>query len=210
MKLKLNRLKSVYVNLDKDTYKNDQIKNFLNNFGFKYITRVSGIPTPENYYVGNTKSLLNAVNQYSGEPMLVFEDDAFPYMFVNEIDIPDDADAVWLGYSWLGAVINGNPNETKIGFLHTDVPGYPHLSKISGCLTMHSVLFISNRFVKDVIKTVELSIENSKDQVYVFDWIVANLQPKYNIYALNVPAFCQNDINKPQMIDWTTRLIKDI
>jgi hypothetical protein len=210
MKIKLNRLKAVYVNLDKDTYKNDQIRKVLKNFGFKYTTRVSGIPTPEDYSIGNRTSLLNAVNQYSGEPMLVFEDDAFPYMFVNEIDVPDDADAVWLGYSWWGAVINGNPNETKIGFLHTDVPGYPHLSKISGCLTMHSVLFISNRFVKDIQGTTELSIKNSKDTSVFFDWIVANLQSKYNVYALNVPAFCQNDINKPQMIDWTTRLIKDI
>jgi hypothetical protein len=75
---------------------------------------------------------------------------------------------------------------------------------------MHSVLFISNRFVKDIQGTTELSIKNSKDTSVFFDWIVSNLQPKYNVYALNVPAFCQNDINKPQMIDWTTRLIKDI
>jgi hypothetical protein len=212
MKLKLNELKCVYVNLDKETHKNDQIKKVFKNFGFEDVIRISGIPTPENYAIGNTASLLNAVNYYNGNPMLVFEDDAFPYMFVNEIDIPDNADAVWLGYSRWGAVIEGRPNETKEGFLYNEVPGYPHLSKVSGCLTAHAILFISNRFVKDIQKTVRLSIKKSKDKniFTFFDWTVANLQHNYNIYALNIPAFCQNDINKPEMIDFTTTLLKDI
>lgn len=210
MKLKLNELKCVYVNLDKETHKNDQIKKVFKNFGFEDVVRVSGIPTPENYAIGNTASLLNAVSNHNGDPMLVFEDDAFPYMFVNEIDIPDGADAVWLGYSHWGAVIGGKPNETKPGFSHTDVPGYPHLSKVSGCLTAHALLFISDRFVKDVQSMVELSIKNSKNEAIFFDWTVANLQHKYNIYALNIPAFCQNDINKPEMIDFTTTLLKDV
>jgi hypothetical protein len=210
MKLKLNKLKTVYTNLDKEIYKNNQIKMVLKNFGFEDVTRVPGIFTPENYFIGGTKCLLNAINHYSGEPMLLFEDDAFPYMFVDEMDVPDDADAVWLGYSWWGAVIGGNSNETKEGFFHTSVPGYPHLSKVSGCLTTHAVLFISNKFVNSVQNKVKLSIENSANQTDAFDWILANVHPDYNIYAPNIPAFCQNDINKPQMIEYTTRLMKDI
>jgi hypothetical protein len=210
MKIKLNELKSVYVNLDEEKYKDNQIKKILKNFGFNDIIRVSGIRTPENYHIGTKQSLLNAINHYSGEPFLIFEDDAFPYMFVNEMDIPDDADAVWLGYSWWGAVIGGKSNETKGGFLHTSVPGYPHLSKVSGCLTTHSMLFISDKFVKDVQNTIELNIKNSKDNPDAIDWILANMHPEYNIYALNIPVFCQNDIDKPQMIEYTTRLMKDI
>jgi hypothetical protein len=210
MKIKLNELKSVYVNLDEEKYKDNQIKKILKNFGFENVIRVPGIRTPKNYYIGNKQSLLNAVSHYSGEPIIVFEDDAFPYMFINEIDIPDDADAVWLGYSWWGAVIGGKSNETKEGFSHISVSEYPHLSKVSGCLTTHSVLFISDKFVKDVQNTIELNLKNLKNNLDAWDWIVAGLHPKYNIYALNVPAFCQNDINKPQMIEYTTRILEDI
>jgi hypothetical protein len=212
MKIKLNSLKAVYLTLDKNVHKNSQIKKVLENFGFKDVTRVSGVPTPENYFIGNVDSLLKAVNQYSGQPMLVFEDDAFPYMYVNEIEIPPDADAVWLGYSWWGAVVGGRSNETKLGFPHTSVPGYPHLSRIYGCLTVHAVLFISDRFVKAVKNTLELDIKTQKEpaKAKASDWMLGNLQPEYNVYALNVPAFCQNDINKSQMIDWTTKLLKDI
>jgi hypothetical protein len=39
MKLKLNELKPVYTNLDKETYRNNQIKEVFKNLGFEDVTR---------------------------------------------------------------------------------------------------------------------------------------------------------------------------
>ena len=212
MKIKLNELNVLYVNMDKDVDRDKQVNRMFKNFGFTKVSRIPGISTPDWYFNGNNQSMLNALSRYDKEPIIIFEDDAFPYKFVNEIDIPDDADAIWLGFSKWG--VNFKDPEldpaTDQGFKYEPVPEYPHLSKVFGCLTGHAILFISERFVNKAIDSIKSELDQKERKVNAYDLILGRLQPSYNVYTFNIPIFCQNDSGKPYMIDYTTAAIADI
>lgn len=204
MKIKLTDFPVMYINLDSAVQNNVQITRMFKDFNFTNVSRISAFATPENYLIGNNKSFRQALSSQPG-PFIIFEDDAFPYKFINEIDIPDDADALYLAISDWGfdyRIIDSDASRNNVEY--EKVEGYDHLVKIYNGLTAHAILYISDRFIANTIDKVNFALENRSSHLPAYDRILAEEQYKYNVYAMKTPIFCQHDTKKPWQVEMTT------
>lgn len=185
MKINLLDIPVFYINMSKDGHKRIHIQRQLEDLGFKNITRIDAVEDKVNGRVGLSKSQLKALSQVSA-PFIVLEDDADPNAFSPVIEVPDDADAVYLGNSQWGM------QSSHAGFYlkYKKVKGYPDILRIYNMLSSHAILYLNQEYVKMCQRTTKYCAE-----VYPMPMDVpfAMIQRFFNIYALNNPAFVQKD-----------------
>ena len=87
--------------MKKDVNKNNHIMQSLIELGFKNINRIEAIEDRVSGRRGLSKSQYKALTQVE-PPFIVLEDDCDPKYFRSEINVPDNADAVYLGNSAWG------------------------------------------------------------------------------------------------------------
>jgi GR25 family glycosyltransferase involved in LPS biosynthesis len=152
------------------------------------------------------KNALEESLNYSG-PVLILEDDASPTeWYSNTIDIPDDADAFYVG-----TCLNGisphwekmGPDEGCCGQLEV-LQRHESFYKISKMLTTHAILYISEKYKTDCYNLLQ---ENNGSRY--LDVLFASKMHNYNVYAPKYPLFYQNckDDNYDAYINTITPLI---
>lgn len=141
------------------------------------------ITTP--YTVGVARNHIDAISRsFGARPVLVLEDDATPTSFYqNEVEIPDDADALYLGTSIFGR-IRGETTQTVIA-----ANAGEHL-RIFNMLSLHAVIYLSSRYKALVTEILEKFIENP---VGGCDDPIADAMWKSKVYAVKKPFFFQQD-----------------
>ena len=141
MKLKLTDIPVVYINLDEATEKGERVQKSLEELGFKNIIRFSA----HKETIGKKGCAISHV--YALEevepPFLLIEDDCLPKDFVDEIEFPDDADAVYLGISSWGRMNSHSGPCVQ----HREVEGYPHLVRIYNMLSTHAILYLNPDYI---------------------------------------------------------------
>ena len=119
-------------------------------------------------------------------PFLLIEDDVV-WTGVESIDIPSDADAIYLGISYSGG---DRERDTHITGLSCEITPYSNTQcRVFNMLSAHAILYISRRYKEGVIK----ELEKIKDIMYNSDVIISRIQRNYTIYANNMPVFYQDD-----------------
>jgi hypothetical protein len=100
MKIKLTDLRAYYINLHSDKAKNRHTKKLLESLGFVHLNRSPGF-LEDNYIIGSGSAYQNVLISRceKGDPFILFEDDIELTHFDHIIDVPDDADAIYLGVS---------------------------------------------------------------------------------------------------------------
>jgi hypothetical protein len=207
MKINIPSLPAFYINME-DAYqrKNDFI-SWNNKLGFSNVTRITGVYS-EPYYVGLSKAFVNTLENgiALGEPFTVFEDDAAPTKhYVDEIEVPDDADAVYLGVSPWGfrrdQDIKGEANFN--GSVFKKINKFPEVFRIHSTLSCHAILYINKNYTKAALESYKKSIDlgHYGDAQIYFD----GLFDKYNVYAVG-PFFYQHDKNKPWVLEGTKNI----
>lgn len=185
MKINLLDIPVYYINMAKDVHKKEHIEKQLNDLGFKYINRIDAVEDKSNGRVGLSKSQMKALSQ-APAPFIVLEDDADPKHFVKEIEVPDDADALYLGNSQWGF------QSSHAGFYlkYKKVKDNPDIFRIFNMLSSHAILYLTNDYVNMCIRTTKYCAE-----VYAMPMDVpfAMIQRFFNIYAVNKPIFVQKD-----------------
>lgn len=203
MKIDLKEVATYFINLDQDFYKKSSIEKWLNNLGFKPPIRIPGIIFKP-YYFGLADATINAIQfgLKNNSMFLVFEDDAMPILddFDYVIEVPDDADAVWLGFTdWgycdSGIGDTGKPRLAKV----KSVEGFDNVYKAINVLTTHAVLYISPKFSLAAIESFKTKVYGTSLDIKL---VADGLFDKFNIYAVG-PLFYQNDPTKQFMIDAT-------
>jgi hypothetical protein len=118
---------------------------------------------------------------------IVFEDDVLCTEHYNPLlNIPDDADLVYLGTSAWG--IKNNISERN----NIDIEKYnDDFYRISYMTSTHAMLFVSDTFYNDMIVNLGNLIESSPPTMPL-DIHLANMQKDYRVYALAKPMFYQN------------------
>ena len=184
MNLDLKEIPAIYINLEKDVDKNESMKSMLNDCGFKNIIRVDAEYTPDNSLAGCSLSHYNALHEID-PPFIVFEDDCKVKNFSSTINIPDDADAVYLGISsW------GRMNSHSGPFVQYDnLKG--GLLRIYNMLSAHSVLYLDEEYTSLCRRISYNSYETAQHQDIGF----AEIQRYYNVYAFDQPFFYQTSSN---------------
>ena len=98
MKIDLRKIPAVYMNLKQHEDKNEQMQNLLKGCGFETIIRVEGPYIPDNPPAGCAGAHYNGLCEIN-PPFVLFEDDCLLHNFEPIVEVPDDADAVYLGTS---------------------------------------------------------------------------------------------------------------
>lgn len=166
----------------------DRAIQTLKEIGWDVVTVDGEITTP--YSIGVAKSLIKTLSN-AKLPVLLLEDDiAICDVVPTDIDIPDDADAIYLGTSQFG-ILRGN---TVMGGVVASAYN-SNLYRVFNMLGLHAVIYNSHKYISHVIEVLAEFINNPGliNIDYGCDNPIAKLHSKYNIYAVKKPMFYQND-----------------
>lgn len=171
-----------YINLSEHTHHKTAIQAELKELGFSSITRIEGV-LDENGKSGCTKAHKKALEHLSEteDPFIILEDDARIANFVSSIEVPDDADAVYLGNSRYG--LYGGRGTFRISAEKVSEDLY----RVYNMLGAHAILYINKDYARFIKEKVNFFIETGDDH----DKLRAETMKYFNIYALNHPLFYQ-------------------
>ena len=187
MKLNLRNLDTYYINLDEGEERRRRTESILNKLNFSSVTRVPGIKTDDGK-VGCARSQHKVLSDTSiPTPFLLLEDDI---LFTgNEdfyIEVPDDADALFLGVSqWARYFSFSGP------FLHYRRVD-DRIVQVYNMLSGHAVIYLSDEYrqvCSRISKYCGYQLLDHMDNGY------AEIQKYYNVYSLDLPMFKQNGHN---------------
>jgi len=181
----ITKIPAVYINLEKHKEKNDNMYNLLSSIGFETIERIEGVLDTENPVAGCSKAHHKALSSFEA-PFVLFEDDCvlFEKNIVTGIEIPDNADALYLGISSWGRMNGHN------GFYlqYDEFEEKSNLLRIYNMLGGHSIIYLTEDYRKMCEKVSYHAGYVIKDYQ---DVGFAEIQKFFNVYSLNHPMFYQ-------------------
>jgi len=178
MKINLKDIKVFYINRSDMPNRNKTMISMLDSLGLDY-TRVEAITRTDELYDIIADSHIQILKE-NNPPYLILEDDCLPFDYRDEIEVPDDADVVFLG------VTSGTTN------IHT--PKYEKINddvwRLKDMTSLHAVLYLNQNGEQWLYRARELAIKAEIG----FDMATAMLMPNAKIYGLNSPMWYQRDI----------------
>jgi hypothetical protein len=185
MEINLLKIPAVYMNLKQHQEKNERMQNLLNKCGFETIIRVEGAYKPNNPPAGCAGAHYNGLCEIE-PPFILFEDDCLLCNFKDTIEIPNDADAVYLGVSqWARYFSFSGP------FVHYEKIT-EDIVRVYNMLSGHSILYLTEDYVK---MCKRISLHASEVIGYNQDPGFAEVQKYFNVYSVNDPFFKQSGYN---------------
>jgi hypothetical protein len=186
MKINLTSIPVYYINLDDQDEKRKHTESMLKNFGFKYVERFSAIRHDAGRIIGCARSHY-AILKKQKPPFIILEDDCtLNKKFIDEIEIPDNADALYLGISHWGRYLNHSGPYVHTTKIDDDIV------RVHNMLATHAIMYLSESYV-DICKRVSYhfgyEIENHLDIGF------AEMHKFYNVYCLDNPLFRQYEWN---------------
>jgi hypothetical protein len=185
MKLKLTDIPVVYINLDDQIERRENIEKSLNELGFKNIIRVSAFKDRIGKR-GCAYSHAMALEEIE-PPFILLEDDCVPLNFVDEIQVPDDVDAVYLGISSWGRMNSHSGPCVQ----YDEVENYAGLLRVYNMVGAHAILYINPDYI-DLCKRIAYHGYLIADH---HDIGFAEVQKYYDVYAFDLPMFYQTSSN---------------
>jgi len=183
--INITNIPAVYINLEKHKEKNDSMYDLLSSVGFKIIERIEGVLDIENPVAGCSKAHHKALSSFKA-PFVLFEDDCvlFEKNVITQIQLPDDADALYLGISSWGRMNGHN------GFYlqYDQFEENTNLLRIYNMLGGHSIIYLTEDYRKICEKVSYHAGYVIKDYQ---DIGFAEIQKFFNVYSLNYPMFYQ-------------------
>lgn len=186
----ITKLHTFYINLDEKKDRNKKMQELLKNHGFTDFERFAGKKAANR--VGCSMShatLLEHVIKNNIYPVLILEDDLETYNFRKEIYVPDDADAMYLGFSRYGWNHNQDepfPKSLKITELNDEY------HRVYNMLARHAIIHFSPTYDRNCVEIMNNFISDP-DTHKAGDVSISKIHPYYKIYSLNEPIFYQND-----------------
>jgi hypothetical protein len=190
MILDITKIPTFYINLDEKKDRNKKMQELLKNHGFTDFERFPGKKAGRR--VGCSMShaaLLEHVIKHNIYPVLILEDDLETYNFRKEIYVPDDADAMYLGFSRYGWNHNQDepfPKSLKITELNDEY------HRVYNMLSRHAIIHFNPTYDRNCVDIMNNFICDP-DTYKAGDVSISKIHPYYKIYSLNEPIFYQND-----------------
>lgn len=186
MKINIKDIPTYYINLDSQEERRQSTEYTLNRLNFKSVTRVSGVVC-EDGKVGCARSQEKVLSEINETPFLLMEDDCiFTGIDEFEYDIPDNADALYIGMSQWARYLNFSGP-----FLHyTKVND--KIVRVYNMLAAHAVIYLNEDYKKACHRVANYCGYQLLDHM---DNGYAEIQKYYNVYALDLPLFKQSGHN---------------
>lgn len=188
--MNITELPVFYINLDEHVEKRESTEAVLASMGFTDVTRVAGVPH-KNSRLGCTmahaEALRVALNGSHG-PFLIVEDDIKVKNPNVIVDVPDSADALYLGISRWG-IYNGT------GHRRISVEQYsPELFRLYNMLSAHAIVYFNRDYARMLLKAYDFYFVTNDVQ----DKANAELMKYFEVYGLRDPIFFQEGINEKE------------
>ena len=186
MRIDIRTIPVHYINLDSQPERGSSAHQTLSSLGFSSINRVSGCTDPDPK-VGCALSHHKVMTDSgTGTPITVIEDDIVYTGAKFEYDIPDDADALYIGCSQWGRLLNFSGPFLQYKKVSDDVV------RVYNMLSAHSLVIFNDGYRQHLSRVAEYSANEHK---YHMDVGYAETQKYYKVYALNQPIFKQSGYN---------------
>lgn len=182
MKIKLTDVPVYYINLDEDDEKRKRTETMLKCLGFKYVNRFSAIKHEAGRIIGCARSHYEILKEQK-PPFIIIEDDcSLNKDFVDEIGLPDDSDALYLGISHWGRYLNHSGPYVHYEKINEEIV------RVYNMLATHAIMYLTEEYV-DICKRVAYYygyiIENHLDVGF------AEIHKLYNVYSFDEPLLRQ-------------------
>lgn len=178
------------MNLEHHVEKNENMNSMLKRLGFETIIRTDGVLDSDNPVAGCSKAHCKALSEFKA-PFILFEDDCliFEENFCPELEIPEDADALYLGISSWGRMNGHNGQYVQ----YDEFEEHPNLLRIYNMLGGHSIIYLNDFYREMCSKVAYHAGYKVKDYQ---DVGFAEIHRWFNVYSLNNPIFYQtsNDL----------------
>jgi hypothetical protein len=130
------------------------------------------------------RGLMTQIPGQPFKPFIMLEDDVSLSKPLDTLDVPDDADLLYVGIS------NCSMNDHQFHYAnyYTSVPEYPGIVRIKHMLSTHGIM-VCSALGAAVIQRTMLEVFLSDKP---WDIPLALIQPYYNIYAMREPMVYQD------------------
>jgi hypothetical protein len=187
MEIDLRTCHTFVINLRKDVTRRESSISLCDRLGltYRFIDGVACSPGLIGCGLSHIKALALAT---PGRPVLILEDDvAASDPFTSVVDVPDDADALYLGTSSYGAIDAEGRSLGCEGAIAGQVVS-DRLFRSHNMLSTHAILYISDRYRR--------AASNALINALTVDGIapdsgIARIHSQYQVYGLREPAFYQ-------------------
>lgn len=182
MKLNLLDLPVYYVNLDEEVEKKERTETLLKDLRFKNVNRLPAIKHEAGRIIGCARSHYEILKTQKA-PFIILEDDcSLNKEFDPEVELPDDADALYLGISHWGRYLNHSGPYVHYQRYSDEIV------RVYNMLATHAICYISDTYT-DVCKRIAYhcgyEVENHLDIGF------AEVHKLYNVYSFDEPVFRQ-------------------
>ena len=188
MKLDYREVPTYYINLDNEPQRIPGTVKALQAAGIQNPIRSSGVSSPVKKLGCSASHHKILADKSITLPFTLCEDDLL-YTGVNKFvyDLPDDADALYLGPTQWARYMN------YIGpFLHYKKTDSEDVVRIYNMLMAHAIVYISDDYRRHAERIARLSMEGK----YHIDQGFAEAHRIYNVYSVNKPVFSQGGWNQ--------------
>jgi hypothetical protein len=184
MLVKLQSLPTYLINLPEDKDRLNQSIATLHQINQQF-TIVRGVRHATSV-VGCALSHLEILKTYSPKCLVLEDDVQLTSNQINIVEVPDNADALYLGLSDHGHVPNwhlGVKHKAEFQYINDN------LVRVNNMCGTHSIVYLTDRYWQVVKTATEHSIKNN----LAFDLTFASIHRYFNIYGLKKPMFYQKD-----------------
>ena len=185
MKLNLLDVPVYYINLDGHDEKRKLTETLLKRLCFKYVERLSAVEHEAGRIIGCARSHYEILSRNLKPPFIILEDDCtLNRDFNSEVELPENADALYLGISHWGRYLNHSGPYVH----YTNISD--NIVRVHNMLATHAIMYLSQEYV-DICKRISYhygyEVENHLDIGF------AEVHKLYNVYSFDEPLFCQYD-----------------
>jgi disulfide oxidoreductase YuzD len=203
MEIDLRNVKTICVSLSTATERRERFSSTLNRLGFNnwsFYDAKRGIDVAEGCALSHIDILSN--HDFS-EPLLLVEDDICESSGYSPIlTIPDDADAVYVGYSWW-AWDGDRAAQSTLSYPTRSVVENG-LYRISSMLSTHAILYLTKEYAMAGVDAMRKHLYDLSGNRHC-DVALARIQEKHKVYATPDHLFFQMC---PHNTFWTNRAMR--
>lgn len=201
MNIKLSSIKTYILTIPSNKKRFDNLIEELDHLDNKLNVNIFyGETIPS--YLGCAISTVNLYKSISSISLCLEDDCSLTEYYTDNLNLPDDADAVYLGTSVWG-VTNGHTDWRNFNVKKYNDDFY----KIEGMCSTHAVLFVNDNFLNHLNKIGESYGIHS---TVPFDYLMCQEQHKFNVYGVAKPFFYQKgEVNEKVTLYSLEQVYKD-
>lgn len=192
MKLDLREIPFYYINLKRDEQRKKNVESLFKSLGIKEFHRLDAT-LHSNGFAGCARTVSDFLHNITSGPFVIVEDDIDVKNWDPIIEIPDGADALYLGISGWGRM-NGHSGPF-VQWKHID----EKIVRVYNMLGGHAIVYLTPDWV-------EICRRASYHAGYIiesfFDIQYAELQRFFNVYAIDDPYFYQTSSDGNQKVTY--------